>query len=113
MYNKPVILTNDDMAEGVYAASGDNGQQVTVTHIDSGNIYDKWEKFHVKLSGEYGVQVKLTFNFDKPGVAIDSGSGNTLTIYNPGPGYECDIVARGELGVQCLGATMVTEKWTW
>ncbi len=23
MYNKPLILTNDDMAEGVYAASGD------------------------------------------------------------------------------------------
>ncbi len=35
MYNKPVILTNDDMAEGVYAASGGNATSecwtVTVT----------------------------------------------------------------------------------
>lgn len=115
-YQKPMVLLNDDLAEGVYAASGatasSGGVAVTVTF--TGNNDNEWYKcsnFHVSLAGDYGVQVTITFDFDKSGVSVNGGDGNTLSLSNPEP--EFDITVVGDWNIQCNGATLVTTRASW
>lgn len=115
-YQKPMVLLNDDLAEGVYAASGavaaSGDPTVTVTvKGNSGNEWYKCTDFHVVLSGKYGVQVTITFDFDTPNVSVNGGSGNTLSLSNPSP--EFDITVVGGWDIKCNGATLVTTKESW
>lgn len=109
-YTKPMILVNDDLAEGVYAASG--ASQVTVTPLgNNDNPYWKTTSFHVCLSGDYGVVIVLTFDFNRSDVNINGGSGNTLTINNPSSEFDIEVV--GDWDIVCNGATLETTKQSW
>ena len=63
MYNKPVILTNDDMAEGVYAASG--GCYTTTAYIHQRPETGR---------GDYRIQVNAQHSSDH------TNNAQTLTI---------------------------------
>ena len=94
MYNKPVILTNDDMAEGVFAASGNTSTDcwtVTVTkdQTDAGGyctfrVDGKHNKSMEHISTK--TVVKIVFsdtvtNAEFEGFGFEvSANGNTVTL---------------------------------
>lgn len=80
-YVKPIAVVNSNLAEGVYAASGDCytvrayitqtpavGRQYYVVHVDGS---------HAATDGHHSTQQMLTLTFNKP-VTYDSSNG-TLT----------------------------------
>lgn len=111
-YEKPVILANEDMAEGVYAASGaqiaGGSDSVSVSGVSmesEGNQYYKVNTYNVKIrnsgqvdSADWSVDVSVisgtasdvtTYN---GWLASASLSGNTITI-RPGAG---GMIAAGQ-----------------
>lgn len=87
-YVKPVVLANEELAEGVYAASGDTCWTVT----QRGDVIDSYEGrkvFYINLSHNgadhetQGVNVTFVFNFNVKQAFSGGGStecnGNTVT----------------------------------
>lgn len=90
-YEKPVISIDAGLAEGVYAASGDNGNGGNISVADAG-VWDRWEGggkhgFIISWSGvTSSATVVMNFNDTVDEVAANgsnvsaSASGNTVTI---------------------------------
>jgi hypothetical protein len=115
-YTKPVLLQNDDLAEGVYAASGDGQPSVVVVFTgNSESQYWKQSYFDIKLSGDLGVEVEVTVEFDKPftGMSIEGGSaqGNVITIPNPKNVHWLRV--DGDWDIKCTKATVKKTKQVW
>ena len=114
IYTKPVLLRNEDMAEGVYAASG-NGQPSVQVVFDSNFGTTEWYKetrFNIYLSGDLGVEVEVTLEFDKPFTEMSCykghAVGNTITIEHPESVHWLHVV--GDWDIKCTSATVRTTK---
>ncbi len=125
MNNKPMILTNEDMAEGIYAASGD-GCYTTTAYI-----HQKPETGR----GDYRIQVDakhhadhtkdvqwLHISFNKPvvyvscnanGAQLESGNGSTTLVirmtYHQNP---TDNIGFGDLIVTADAGLAITGQYT-
>lgn len=117
IYTKPVLLRNEDMAEGVYAGSGDFGQpsvQVVFTE-NFGSEYYKQTRFKILLSGDLGVQVEVTLEFDKAYTRLDveggTINGNVITLNNPKNEHWLHV--EGDWDIQCTKATVRKTLQTW
>ena len=116
-YTKPVLLQNDDLAEGVYAASGDGQPSIQVV-FDSNFGSTEWYKqtiFKILLSGDLGVQIELTLEFDKSTDWFIEGAdpkvGNTVIISYPKDVYWLKVV--GDHNIKCTKAAVRTILQTW
>lgn len=91
-YEKPVILVNEELAEGVYAASGavsgggdssDGGASggVTVSSVELSAAGDQWNKVNT-----YKVTIENPGNAEladwSASVSVTSGTASAATIYN-------------------------------
>lgn len=126
MYLRPVILVNEDLSEGVYAASGSNtimntnsdwqitaslnpveGNKNQYTLVVSGK--------HATVQGHFGA-VRATFTFSEPiisgyGKANTSVSGATLISdtwqgNDPGKEFSYELTVNGPEGLQLVNADM-------
>lgn len=116
MYSKPVILTNKDMAEGVYAASG--------CYTATAYIHQKPETgrgdYRIQVNGKHNADHTketqwLHISFNQPVTykssqgTLESGDGtNTLTIrynYHQNP---TDNIGLGDLCVQSDAGLAIT-----
>ncbi len=89
-YESPMILLNEELAEGVYAASGAStggGISYSVSLIEAGNQYNKVNKYNVAVtnngsekSGNWSVTLQAT------------GTIGSVTIYN---GWQASAAANG------------------
>lgn len=92
MYQKPVILVNDDLAEGVYAASGSS---TDCWEVSGGSVQDYNGSHHVfEISAKHSTdvthittQVVYTFTFSAPVTNaysesdfVTTFSGSTVTV---------------------------------
>jgi len=107
-YEKPVIMINEDLAEGVYAASG-NWQYYSSSNFGGADVGQGQAGFDIKnqhgdfASNEKEFSVTYTFNTDISDAKVVAGTGqsvvvngNQVTIYdtanaNPNPGEQTDI----------------------
>lgn len=94
MYEKPVVLGSDDLAEGVFAASGGGGNSSTDCWTVGGRSVQDWNGSHnvFEMSATHSKavthitsKVVYTYTFSQPIVnaysEFDSGfSGNTVTV---------------------------------
>ena len=125
-YEKPVVLINEEWAEGVYAASGECWTvSVTMSQPDAGG----YARFRVKASdpnaGHISDKTVITINFNKAvtsakfeGFSVScNGSVVTLTreshgnAEKSGENYDCDLsvwaedhqnlAVVGEVGIYC------------
>lgn len=115
-YTKPVLLQNDDLAEGVYAASGDGQPSIKVVFTGNFGMDPKESRFNIYLSGDLGVQVEVTLEFDKPFTDFfigggDNRVGNTVTINNPKNEHWLHV--QGDYYIQCIKATVRKTLQTW
>ena len=114
-YEKPVILANEDVAEGVYAASGVTAGSVSVSGVElasAGNQNYKVNTYNVTIknnedvvSKDWSVNISVTSG-TATGAQIYNGwqasaslNGSTITI-TPGGGGE--IPAGGEITVEVV-----------
>lgn len=86
-YMKPTVLLNEDLSEGVYAASGDNCIQVSswYDNTDGTNIHRLVFKLVHSGHQSYGQTVTATLSTDvtiveTPGDVTGSVSGNVVTL---------------------------------
>ena len=86
-YIKPVIIASDDLAEGVYAASGASCLNVTAWNdgTDGANIYKVVFKVTHTGHQSYGQTIQAVMSTDvtvveAPGDVTATASGNVLTI---------------------------------
>lgn len=114
IYTKPVLLRNEDMAEGVYADSGDNGQP-SIEVVRTGNSASQYWKqtyFDIRLSGDLGVEVVVTLEFDKDFKEMSCykghAVGNTITIEHPESVHW--LIVTGDWDMNCISATVRTTK---
>ena len=84
-YEKPVVMVNEGLAEGVYAASG----CWTIEVVDANHYDGTWKHFRVKFTHaavehiSKSLTIKLTFNHELTGATGEfspSASGNVVTI---------------------------------
>ena len=123
-YERPIVLANETLAEGVYAASG-AGCYTTEAHITQtpeegrNNYCIQVNAPHNATDGHHCKQQVLTLSFNKPvgyvssnGDLIDGNGTNTLTIRysyhnnavdNIGFG---DVYVTAEAGLAVTGAKM-------
>lgn len=104
-YEKPVVMVNDDLAEGVYAASGATCWSITGSSVQDWNGSAHIFEFHATHSTSVqhisnGFTAKITFNYNiasvnnQQGSATPSGNVVTATVptfgnaYNSGDGKE-------------------------
>ena len=94
-YVKPIAVVNSNLAEGVYAASGDcytvsanitqtpaEGRQYYVIHMDGS---------HAATDGHHSTQQMLTLTFNQP-VTYVSSNGNDVSItFKPNYSYVLDF----------------------
>ena len=98
LYEKPIVLVNEELAEGVYAASGDDVGGATGTGgvsvagvelIEEGNQWNKVNK--------YTVTINNTGNEDATvwsvAISVTSGTATSATIYN---GYQASASLIGK-----------------
>lgn len=88
-YVKPVVLANEELAEGVYAASGDTCWTVT-QRGDVIHSYEGRKVFYIDLSHNgadhetQGANVTFVFNFNVEQAFAGCGpvewNGNTVTV---------------------------------
>lgn len=88
-YEKPVVLANEDVAEGVYAASGAvvsipteaGGGSVSVSGVELSAAGNQWNKVNT-----YNVTIANNGNEDKADwsvtVSVTSGTATGAQIYN-------------------------------
>lgn len=74
MNNKPMLLTTDDLAEGVYAASGDQGNSVKVVSKGTNQGNANQHIFGVTLPNGLSNHFKIKFVFSSK--VNDSWGGN-------------------------------------
>lgn len=79
-YTKPVVLMNDDLGEGVYAASGSTSETVDYSlRVNSeGNQYYNWNGYNITFTNNTGktlstFSVRLTSNKNISSVRVDNG----------------------------------------
>lgn len=107
-YEKPFIMINEDLAEGVYAASG-NWQYYSSNTFGGADVGQGQAGFDITnqhgdfSSDEKEFSVTYTFNTDISDAKVVAGTGQTVvvngnqvTIYdtanaNPNPGEKTDI----------------------
>ncbi|MCH5187056.1 MAG: hypothetical protein J1F63_01535 [Oscillospiraceae bacterium] len=124
MYEKPIVLENEELAEGVYAASSGAGSDTvtaTMSQIaDSGDYKIHVTADHVDVDKDHGGTQVLTITFNKPveysysiGGALKSGDGtNTLKVqfYNDDEGTANlnigDIVVKADAGLAVTSTYM-------
>ena len=84
LYKKPVVLLNEELAEGVYAASGDvdeaaGGVSVSgVSLISEGNEYNKVNTYKVTIKNS-GTEEAADWSAS---VAVVSGTVTDVVVYN-------------------------------
>ncbi len=116
-YEKPVVLVNEDLAEGVYAASGSECYKVVIT----GHQYPEGERLnHIfqfdgehmadQMDGHGGSAQVLVVTFDKPVNYVSSSgayqSGDGTTEIRVSYGYTQnpkDKIGLGDLVVTVVG----------
>lgn len=88
-YEKPVVLANEDVAEGVYAASGAvvsvpteaGGGSVSVSGVELSEVGNQWNK-----ANTYKVTIANSGNEDMADwsvtVSVTSGTATGAQIYN-------------------------------
>lgn len=122
-YERPVILANEELAEGVYAASGavDGGDSsdggasggVSVSSVElsvPGNQYNKVNTYKVTINNPGNVELKEW----SANVSITSGTASAVTIYN---GWQASASLNGSKititpgggGAIAAGASIVVE----
>lgn len=113
MYQKPTLYRTEDLAEGVYAASGSNGNTVKFTS----NGFKAWYgqsgeiNYNVTIPSSYaGEHVILTLQFSKnitncyglSGSNSVSGKTATLEIWNAQSGTVTAQSAEGDPGLKSI-----------
>ena len=87
LYKKPVVLLNEELSEGVYAASGDTQDApgasggVSVTSVkltEEGNEYNKVNKYTVTITNS-GSDEAADWAVS---LAVTSGTATNAVIYN-------------------------------
>lgn len=92
LYKKPVVLLNEELSEGVYAASGDvttgpsepsapGGGGVSVTGVwltSEGNEYNKVNIYNVSISNSGGEEAASW----SVSVSVTSGTATEAKVYN-------------------------------
>lgn len=78
-YDKPFVMVNNDLAEGVYAASGAGNNTVisskyTLTRKYAGDQYNMYEQYIIKFPDlpESGVQNKISVDLTVNGSGVTS-----------------------------------------
>ncbi len=94
MYEKPIVLTVDDMAEGVFAASGSKATE------DSGNTTTSTISYRIGKTLNWAREIVFT----------------GLTAYCPHykirAEFDMDVTsASGSANVTCNGKTVTIENW--
>lgn len=89
MYKKPVVLLNDDLAEGVFAASGSSyldPECYTVTHKNHqvpeagrGDYRFQVDAVHKAADNHHSTEQILTIFFNQPNVQYVSSNGTLLS----------------------------------
>ena len=101
MYRKPMMIAVEDLAEGVYAASG-SGAAVTAQYLsDSTNDWtgETDTKFKVILTGNHAGHQKITLTFNGTfregwggnGSVICNGNVATLDVWDPQDTFEITL----------------------
>ncbi len=117
-YEKPIVMINEDMAEGVYAASGDCW---TITTKPTNPWSGKGQIFEVKIVHSTGLQhistastVVLTFNHPIVSASAQeyscSVSGNTVTITRERLGDAYDSGDQATYNVEVCAADEATSR---
>ena len=129
-YSKPIVLLNEELAEGVYAASG--GPQDADCYTVTYNMHQKPETgrgdYRIQINGSHitahhGTAQTLVISFDKPvtysgsnGTLVSGDGTNTLSIAftyhnngvdNIGMG---DVVVVADAGLSVTGAALYCNK---
>lgn len=90
LYKKPVVLLNEELSEGIYAASGDvtttepsapGGGGVSVTGVwltSEGNEYNKVNIYNVLISNSGGEEAASW----SVSVSVTSGTATEAKVYN-------------------------------
>lgn len=88
-YEKPVVLVNEELAEGIYTASGDNDSvntgvtknAISVDSVKEKTVGDQWNK-----TNTYGVTIKNSGNTESKDwsatVTVSQGTATAAQIYN-------------------------------
>lgn len=117
-YEKPVILANEELAEGVYAASGavsegtGGSASVSVSNVETASVGNQWYKVNTytvtiqnsgsEASAVWSANVSVTAGTADSASTYDTGlanvslSGSTITIT---PGERGTIPAGGAINV--------------
>ncbi len=124
-YVRPVVLENEDLAEGVYAASGDRCYEVTVNihqkpETGRGNYRMQLNATHNAEDQHHSTAQRLTrvFNLPVEVVSCDqsevSGSGtNTLNISYSYHNNPSENIGLGNLTVVADAGLAVTSAKLW
>lgn len=88
-YERPVVLANEDLAEGVYAASGavaDSGSgsaSVSVSNVEETSTGNQWYKVNVYTVtvGNSGGETAENWSAS---VSITAGTVDSVSTYDPG-----------------------------
>ena len=89
LYKKPVILLNEELAEGVYAASGDSAEEETpessasvsvsgVSLVSEGNEYNKVNTYKVTIKNSGGAEATDW----SVSISVLSGTATDAVVYN-------------------------------
>lgn len=108
MIIKPIVLASDDLAEGIYAASGQSqvsGNSVTAT-LASTNFWGEegQSTFNISLPAGTSGHVIVTLKFSSDIISGWGGNGNTsingnvatLDMWNPAENFQFTAQSRDE-----------------
>lgn len=110
-YVKPLVITNEDVAEGVYAASGSVSGGVTVT---KGN--EEWGQNHftVAISSDYlgkhikitGVSSKTITNSWTQTALSSSGTSFTIESWSAASSYDLVLVGSNNESIEVVSTSI-------
>lgn len=116
IYTKPVLLRNEDMAEGVYAASGDGQPSIEVVFTGNFGMEPKQTRFNILLSGDLGARVEVQLEFDREITRMDCHKAESIigtTIIIPNPESVHWLHVEEGHNIKCTKATVRTIQQTW
>lgn len=88
-YERPVVLVNEELAEGIYTASGDSGSvdtgatkdSISVSSVKEKSVGDQWNK-----TNTYGVTIKNSGSAESKDwsvtITVSRGAPTGAQVYN-------------------------------
>ncbi len=122
-YERPIVLTNHELAEGVYAASGDSDCYTTTCSIHQKPETGRGDyriqvnaKHDADHNSDYNQCLHIVFNqsvvYKSSGGTLETGDGtNTITIGYKYWNNHTDNIGLGDVVVESNAGLAVTNIW--